>query len=82
MTTIMIRGFERSRCGTYVIWTDRRGLDHSTALDLLLERCQVGTYDLTAEDAQTFIQAHHKHMAERDLSQNVEGALCQLGAEP
>lgn len=81
MTVIKIQGFEMSSCGDYVRWTDCLGLDHSTALDLLLERCRVGTYDLTTEDAKIFIQAHSKHMAELDNCRKVNGTNHQIGME-
>jgi hypothetical protein len=46
-----------------------------------MERCSVGTYDLTAEDAEAFIQAHNKYLTELGIGQRVNDVLYQSEIE-
>ncbi|MDW5563261.1 MAG: hypothetical protein SA339_08545 [Methanomassiliicoccus sp.] len=51
-SNISIDSIERTKVGTYLIWVDSNGLQHSTEYTLMLEYTKDGRYGLAHGDAE------------------------------
>ena len=80
MRDIKIYGFDRrlGSEGEYVRWT-MKGKDHHCPLATVLHYCEYEMYGLTEADADTFTQAHRKHMVELEIGRKIPGQLHHVG---
>jgi hypothetical protein len=80
MQPIKFLGFGDYLRSEYVRWVNENGIERTTHIRLILDRCEAPQGSLTPDDAELFLQAHRKHIAELGFGLKIPGKYHELGA--